>query len=483
MRSGSFSKAALAGAAIALGVGCTTQLESRRIADTAEPLSPSAYYLSKRVFEGRIAWQPRECDSNEGLKFEVDVQLRAPLVADKRYIFEVPRESLISGLKTTTFAIAYFPDRTIRSINSRLSDKTAEVVANLLDTASSIAGSFFLGRPTVRDAPVPFAPDDKARAPDRRPPPIAPGPFAAECRRLQRDLINYVEAAQALQVKQLEMQILADKVAGYTTALGAAAADHERYINSRAVTQVQLAAAKAEAERLDLQVKELGQKLVVSRPFRWEPDWDDKSVGAPRAEDERACGHLRGCEIAVPEKAATIWGPLLAARAAERDRIRFSLDYSSERLMPERQPEPLAKVGGLQEGVLIRVPLIAALSVRSGPGRQARADLRDEKGVKLELLRFAVPQAGPVMLVKLRNSIFQTNNVAVEFTEDGRLIRYEFGEEARLVAATASAARTAAQVQQIIRSETAIENEKLKAERDRLQFKKEIRTLRQQGIE
>ncbi|MGE0733907.1 MAG: hypothetical protein AB7G15_00480 [Alphaproteobacteria bacterium] len=474
--------AAFAAPALIIGlVGCSTELQSVRVTDNAKAQPPTIYHLKRRVFDVDVVYPLSDCKDASGtnkdvqLVIPVSVSVVPQMIADPKERYQIPYEKLASGAKQVSFNITYYPDQTIKSVNADLSDKTAEVIEKTLETAAKIAGAFFgLGGsvPGINKAGF------KLEDPTPKHTPI----------RTCAQLLN-PETLKALavlkknkpEIERLnkEISLAESDIQGYTAALGQASSNHRTYVEQRRTAIASLIDKKRALENLMNSLEPALATLIIKTPRkRFDPSWDASGQKflnqlAVVVDQETLSKKwlVDGADIS-PEAMSKLMTSLTVTVAVDFDpSITPNLKYAA---VP-------ADEKGKINGIVFREPVVAKLRI-SGAKIEEKS-LADSTGAKIANPIFTVPQAGALMVLRLENGPFEENKVGIQFSNDGRIESFTFGATAALAALAGSAAKSAAQIEQILKSGVASENEGLKREKERLQLKKEIRDLKTQGIE
>lgn len=469
--SSAWHRAAAIGAAAVLLAGCA-ELRSERVADYGKPLEPTFYYLEKRVFEIAIVVTATGCEvgnSGANIKSDIAVIYTPYLVADKDYSFQIPQRALTSLVKTTEFTITFYPDRTIKSVNSAIADKTAEIIEKVVDTAASIAGTFFFGRPSVPKGgvvPQGFLPT--------RPPSDTPNICAPVLKAINEEKT----AKAALNAAVADQDYMQSLVSGFTTALGVAAHNHAPYVIARANAERRLAAAKSKVAKLESDAAEKSRKLRLVAQAKWDPEIGQGEDGAFRIKP-----YVLSLSTIFAEQGKRANTVFKESSSDTLNDLKFEISFGEADAKFLRPTDPTVARAASVDGLVLRVPVtgtVRAAESAKGANDWKHVALTARSSAAGSAAGLTFPQFGPVILVKLRNGPFENNNIQVEFNDDGTISKFSFGSQAVLLAAAGSAARTASQIDALIKSQTTRENDRLKLEKERLQLEKDIRDLRRQ---
>lgn len=513
--------AAVCGAGALILASCT-DLVSERIENFAKPLSPTSYFLKKRQFliaatveltgcRGVGAVSPGRYRDLE-FKIEISAKVVPRITADDEYRFNIPQRKLKSPVKTTSFTIEFYSDRTIKSINSTLTDQTGEIVAKVLETASSVAGAFFFGRPSGVGPRGFSAAETASFFPTTRQKSYSCGEILKPG--LWQQSAKVARIKKRIEALDAEIAIQESEIAGYTKALEAASPNHALYIVRRTAVLRRLNRNRRILGGLKKALAVLGKPLKHRLTGLFEPKWVTaadlentlKKLGQkPPAPDRGACilgtcysREIDGARLVVgvevgidSDKIRQLWfksptqafppdlGKQLGSVKLSARLLFDEWDRTGRltRLMRMAQ-YPIRR--GRIDGIVFRYPLPAKLVVTGE--NVTSTEILDDEGKKTDRPVFMIPQAGPIMLVQLHNGPFESNNIAVNFDANGVLTKFDFGSNGQLVTLAGVAAKTASQVTDILKSRSTTEVERLKVEKERLQLKKDIRDLQNQGI-
>jgi hypothetical protein len=128
------------GFAAILTAGCATNLPVKKIAPGATA-SGYPYRLKFTQFEIPVTWRITKCDEDAKppvqIKISVDPKDKASPDPDQFYAID-PRV-LQGPFRATDFAMEWYEDRSIKSINSSVDDQTGTAIVDLLTGAGNIA--------------------------------------------------------------------------------------------------------------------------------------------------------------------------------------------------------------------------------------------------------------------------------------------------------------------------------------------------------
>lgn len=412
--------------------GCTTSLKSTYVSAAHDPGPGVLYNLPMAVFDVEAKFLVTGCTVTPGgnakLSYELtDGSIAYRLAPDPRETYRIPYEALNSALKITTLDVLTYPNRMIKSINAEVDDRSAQVTASVAGTILNVFKASTLGfvptsiksasrcdqflmdkieaRRKILDIDLPAAKGaDKELAADRE---------AAD------EVAAVIELAKA---KLAEIQ----KAKGSAAALAAQKSELAKLQAQAEVANAKIINRKPQVTVLQTKLNSLSEALTASAKLtNWEPRELTRRATPAKMEAQEACTPMTADQseflmrLARSSDKAAPGVPTAANAEFEAQACVLISPYA--RLASNAREPAAGDPGSGVEGVIYRLPATGTVFVREtgNPTRRIYA----ANSVSL-------PQFGAKGLVWLDNKVFDKNSVKALFNEDGSLSQLTFKAEA-----------------------------------------------------
>lgn len=402
---------------LALAVaGCSTSIRSTSVAsDEASVPSGVLYYLPATAVDASMAFLPKSCTFNTGkisLGYDiVDAVVKYSYVPDssQQYLFDYTK--LNSKLKITSASVTLYASGGIKSINTDVDDRSAEVIGAIGGTALNLVkASVFVPGTGVASVPEKGAcPTVITRQLD-------------DLARLRDELAKATAADNQLAAELSQLDNAKQALSALKTKAAAAPADEglkAEVVNATAkVAQLEdlTKGRKPAATEVRRKMTPVLKVLTGSARALFVP-----TVNAECQETTMTGGaYLRGfLEVAKPDEISALEGQI---DVFGKDAIFSGLVcVTIANGTPRRTVQKLERTvwGKIVKsgGIVYRQPVVASLTVAKTRG--AYVDFEGERWIP-------VPQYGTIASLDLRNGTFDKNTLKLAFAEDGSLATLDF---------------------------------------------------------
>lgn len=121
---------------------CTSNLAVNRY-DSASPATGMPYRLKLTQYEVALTWRVVSCTvgQQKPLKIKIGAEIKDKTALDPDQFYIVDPRSLQGMFRNTEFAMEWYSDRGLKSINSSVDDQTGAAITNVLTGAVKLAGA------------------------------------------------------------------------------------------------------------------------------------------------------------------------------------------------------------------------------------------------------------------------------------------------------------------------------------------------------
>ena len=409
------------------------------------------YALPMTQFDITLTRSISQCVTKEGspkVGVTMTAKAEAGSVAGETYIIDY--EKLSSSMKTSSLVLEFYEDTgTLKSINAQASDKTAEVLSNVVETGIGIA-KIAAGIPTIPTA---------ATSGDGTRPNLYP---AVVC--------SPETQAKVLEVKNktAELKLKTTALESATKAFTDKLETLKPIIAADALTSVQkqdlanLERAQTEALVAQTEIKnqlEKGQaKVSVSQNFKWPQNfttledstgsqfklgdqevkkWSKILVDSPDFAHKDRADHFCN-DDSIWEGSKQISGGLGRVQKADLATCLRSTMNMSAVLIPSVTPDMESSgvksftfsKGEASEGFLYRSPGLGTIKICKGPLPGGCRAASVSQAVYSSPTSISISQLGQLRLLPFKNKAFEDNELSVNLRKDGRLEKFEYKDKA-----------------------------------------------------
>lgn len=431
--------------------GCTTQLETQKIATSSGAITEGVtYQLPRLIYTVDVTRTLATCGTSDTpLQFDIASKASSSIVADEPVV--ISYTELANAMKTTDFSLELYPSGVLKSVNATIEDRTAAIATEGFKAAASIA-KMVIGLPPAAGPGVaarnyltctPAAEKLLASLPALRA--IAKSAEASE-KAAAKTVSDFEEANKGSplsEAKIAELKKLSDAKSAATVAKTAANKalsetgasltllsqvqfTPEVGTTALANTLVQARDGKAKPEDLlELRFEvQHGEWFAIPLNDRLEPDvtrarWIDEKIKADLTHYAQVMSDL-------PSQA-------LLEQLRNADVVITSQPLNKESGATNGlAAATTCQTGGSACGVLYRTRAPARLRIctRGDLDTLPTPDRCQALAGASKALLFsedkAIPQLGHLMSLPLRNRLLENNSLSAEFAEDGGLVKFSY---------------------------------------------------------
>ncbi|MEI6201010.1 MAG: hypothetical protein WCP68_03580 [Enhydrobacter sp.] len=382
---------------VAVGVGYSLPFATYRISITRT-------YAGCKIENGELQ-----------LSFAVSARADQVLLQDPANTYTIDIDSVSNWFKTADLKWENYPNNMLKSIGAKSTDHTGEVIQNVAATAfkiAQIAAIAGVGGDARKGVQPAYSCKDMTGA-------------QAIAKRLQKA----VEKASA------ELTAESAKLDAMVKVLGSLAKDGTAHHHAATFSQaVKVAEKKTASDRAQQEYQDQLKELTATQSLVWPPS-GDKLTGTIEAKD-------------VPQSATrALLKFITVSKEAQPPTFDLTANLSLERVTAGNAANAKSLPATEARGIRYRMPSDGVLRISvcdtvgpMVPGTLPQCDSRKP----LEIAATAVPQLGRIHIIPITNGVFQSNNMSLNFADNGALLSGEYVEDvSRAVVASATAKNVA----------------------------------------
>lgn len=447
--------------------GCTTTLRTENVLAGNGPGYGLLYNLPRAEFDVEARFLVTDCKANgkvAELRYElVGAAVQHRLAGDPAETYRLRYDLLNSPMKVTAASVVMHPNGMIKSVNVEQDDRSAQVMASLATTAINL----------FKAATVGIAPASIEKAKAECDPAIANRLKARSAllaklpaaRQGDEALDTDTTAAEDLAAKlQLATSRLAEaKKAGNASASAKLQDEVDSLTAKWTVANRKLSGRGKQAPQVQAALEKVTADLTATaRRASWSPAAGTlcRAVEIEQLSFIRQFESSHGETINIRPEGGEVFAADVCVEGADDARKSPSAEAVPAAPGPDGQPQKASEKSF--DGIVYRLPALAAVTVRSGTITLA--------GVT----SVPVPQLGAKALLWLENKPFDQNAIQAAFNEDGSLSTLSFKAAARAergAAAMADASKSLIDLMQLradaAKAKAAAETEEQKREHQR----------------
>ncbi|WP_312315894.1 hypothetical protein [Stenotrophomonas sp.] len=399
----------------ALLAGCTTSLRSDHVYLDTKPGPGIVYSLPRATFDAEVVFFVTGCTRNPGQDITLEYELRSAtirqyLTPDPAEIHRIPYNELNASTKATALDIVMHPSGMIKSINSQVDDRTAQVTSAIAGTVLNLAQGYVsaLSPTSIMSS----CDADLARVLERR-----------------AELLRSIQVAESndgvLKNAQKRIDETSDKLNLALSELDEANASKNAVLIQRLKGEVAKLKAGLKTLQGNIKGKELTAPPLVAELATIESALSLKamvSAWTPTATTPAT-------RLSVPQSEF-----VRSFRTAIQKPVNFQVtgNFVANLMVqvessPKRPESMRSETGGSgttgqgYSGLVYRQPAVGTIKVSTG---YTSLPSSHQGGVSL-------PQFGTKGSLWLRNRAFDKNSVVAEFNADGSLVNMSFKSDAQ----------------------------------------------------
>lgn len=463
------AKAGALAALAALFSACTTTLTSVPITQDSRVAKGVVYTLPKQAFDIEARFLVTGCTRNgttTDLKYRLSGASITPrLVPDAKETYAFRYEDLASAMKITAAKAFWHPNGMLRSLNTEVDDRSAEVIASVAKTAlnlysASVVPFAGLSIGTAGTACGTFI-DDLLKEKD-----ALESTKVQAARRADESLIKARKAHSDIRVKLLmaKEQLEAAKKIDDKTEMARLTGVISGLVAQEKVAKTALGPDELQLPALEDKLTAITKSLTATVNL---VGWDVPNSGLKAANGDKTeyCTDVQALQ-------QSYWSDLVRKSTLPVDHKPLSSHYflanacvlvsnlAAPAAAPPADPDKASPASGLPTaavGLYYRQPIVGAVYVKD-------SNDTDRRFYASSLV--TLPQFGTKAVLSLENHAFDKNSVKVSFNEDGSLSEFSFEQQAQAERMAASAENLSGTIVELMKLRAEAAAAKAKAQDD-----------------